>query len=126
MYQKGGFMDKINIKEKFTLFNTSWDPKIIGELNGQEIKIAKFNGDFVMHNHEEEDELFYVIKGEIKIEFEDKIIKLKEGEMIIVPKGVNHKPSALNEAWVMMFEPKGTINTGGENNELTKSIIEKI
>lgn len=119
-------MDKINIKEKFTLFNTSWDPKIIGELNGQEIKIAKFNGDFVMHNHEEEDELFYVIKGEIKIEFEDKIIKLKEGEMIIVPKGVNHKPSALNEAWVMMFEPKGTINTGGENNELTKSIIEKI
>lgn len=118
-------MNSINLKEKFKLFDDYWHPRIIGELNGQLVKIAKFKGTFNMHKHDDEDELFQVIKGQIQIKFENRTETLNEGEMIIVPKGVLHQPSAEEEAWVMMFEPASTINTGAnENSDLTKEDLE--
>ncbi|MEP2025735.1 MAG: cupin domain-containing protein [Reichenbachiella sp.] len=120
-------MTKINLKEKFSLFNDYWHPRIIGELNGQLVKIAKFKGSFDMHQHDHEDELFQVVKGQIQIKFEDRTETLDEGEMIVVPKGVLHQPSAEEEAWVMMFEPASTVNTGeNENSELTREELEWI
>ena len=85
-------MDVVNIKQKFSLFTEQWSPKIIGQLNGQDVKLAKLEGEFVWHDHKNEDELFYIIKGSLKIEFRDKIVELKEGDMLIIPKGVEHKP----------------------------------
>ncbi|WP_456461472.1 cupin domain-containing protein [Reichenbachiella sp.] len=118
-------MKKINLKEKFERFDDYWHPKIIGELNGQLVKIAKFKGTFEMHKHDHEDELFQVIQGQIQIKFEDQTETLDEGEMIVVPKGVLHQPSAAQEAWVMMFEPASTVNTGeNENSDLTKQDLE--
>lgn len=120
-------MTSLNIKEKFNLFDDYWHPRIIGELNGQLVKIAKFKGTFEMHKHDHEDELFQVIKGEIKIKFQDRIEVLSEGEMIIVPKGVLHEPSAAEEAWVLMFEPTTTVNTGeNDSSELTREELEWI
>lgn len=120
-------MTGINIKEKLKLFDDYWNPRIIGELNGQLVKIAKFKGEFEMHKHDHEDELFQVIKGQIKIEFTDRTETLNEGDMIVVPKGVLHKPSATEEAWVMMFEPASTVNTGGnERSKLTRNNLESI
>jgi len=112
-------MNKININEKFGLFKDHWSPKIVGELNGQAVKLAKVQGEFVWHNHEHEDELFYIIRGTLKIEFEDKTIELKEGEMLIVPKGVEHKPIAEEEVWLLLFEPMSTKHTGAVKSELT-------
>lgn len=118
-------MHVVNIKEKFKLFDDYWNPRIIGELNGQLVKIAKFKGEFEMHKHDYEDELFQVIKGQIKMAFEDHTETLEEGDMIVVPRGVLHKPSADNEAWVLMFEPKSTVNTGeNESSELTRDELE--
>ncbi|WP_420583334.1 cupin domain-containing protein [Reichenbachiella sp.] len=120
-------MNKINLKEKFSLFDDYWHPRIIGKLNGQLVKIAKFKGSFEMHKHDHEDELFQVIKGQIQIKFEDRMETLDEGEMIVVPKGVLHQPSAAEEAWVVMFEPASTVNTGEkENSELTQENLEWI
>ena len=87
-------MKVVNVKEKFGLFSEHWSPRIIGELNGQDVKIAKVKGEFIWHNHKEEDELFYIIKGSLKIDFEDGIRTLNEGDMLIIPKGVEHKPIA--------------------------------
>ncbi len=112
-------MNKINIHKKFKLFNDQWSPKVIGELNGQAVKIAKVKGEFVWHNHEHEDELFYIIRGTLKIEFRDRTIELNEGEMLIVPKGVEHKPIAEEEVWLMLFEPISTKHTGTVKSELT-------
>ena len=119
-------MDKVNIPNKFAQFHDHWSPKIIGELNGQQVKLAKLQGEFIWHQHEEEDELFYVVKGQLKIEFKDRIEVINENEMIIVPKGVAHKPIADAEVWVLLFEPASTLNTGNITNERTKTILEKI
>ena len=119
-------MDKVNINQKFSLFNEYWSPKIVGELNGQYVKLAKFKGEFIWHKHDNEDEMFYVISGKFKIELRDKLIELNEGEFFIVPKGAEHRPVADEEAEVMLFEPKTTQNTGNVNNEFTKNDLQKI
>lgn len=119
-------MDKINLLEKFSKFSEHWSPKIIGELNGQQVKLAKFQGEFVFHQHENEDELFMVIKGGFKMEFRDKTVELNEGEILIIPRGVEHKPVAEEEAWVLLFEPASTLNTGNVINEKTKTSLESI
>lgn len=119
-------MDKINLFEKFNLFDEHWSPKIIGELNGQQVKLAKLKGEFIFHQHENEDELFMVVKGKFKIEYRDKTVEVNEGEIVIVPRGVEHKPIAEEEVWVMLFEPASTLNTGNVINEKTKSQLEAI
>jgi len=119
-------MNKVNLIEKFGLFKEHWSPKIVGELNGQQVKLAKFQGEFAWHKHDEEDELFYVIKGSFRMELRDKTIELEEGEMLVVPRGVEHRPVAEKEVWVMLFEPASTLNTGDIVNEKTKTALEKI
>ncbi len=119
-------MDKINLKEKFSLFSEYWSPKIVGELNGQLVKLAKFKGEFIWHHHEHEDELFLVVEGTLNMAFRDKTITVNKGEFIIVPKGTEHKPIAAEEVLVMLFEPAATINTGNTNNGLTKTTLDKI
>jgi mannose-6-phosphate isomerase-like protein (cupin superfamily) len=119
-------MDVINIAEKFSLFSDYFSPRIIGELNGQQVKAAKLKGEFIWHSHDNEDELFLVIKGSLKIEFRDKAVIIKEGEFIIVPKGVEHKPLADEEVHVLLFEPTSTLNTGNIDNEFTKSVLQKL
>ncbi len=116
----------VNIKEKFSQFQEYWDPKIIGELNGQMVKIAKINGDFVWHSHEHEDELFMVIKGELILEFREKTVSVREGEMYIVPKGKEHRPRATEETQILMMEPSTTVNTGKANSSYTKTNLDKI
>ena len=112
-------MEKISLKKKFNLFNDHWSPKIIGELNGQHVKLAKLKGEFVWHSHEHEDEMFFVVKGQLKIEFRDKTVVLDEGEMIIIPRGVEHYPIAEQEVHLMLFEPTNIKHTGEVNHELT-------
>ena len=111
--------EKVNLKDKFKLFNEHWTPKIVGELNGQQVKLAKLKGEFVWHDHKDEDEMFLVIKGSLNIEFRDKTITLNEGEMYIVPRGVQHNPVAPKEAWVLLFEPATTKHTGEVKDKLT-------
>ncbi len=105
-------MEKINIQEKFTLFSDYWSPKIIEDLNDSYIKFAKLKGEFVWHHHETEDELFLIIKGNLTIKFRDRDVHLKEGELIVIPKGVEHKPVCEKEVQVILIEPKTTLNTG--------------
>jgi len=119
-------MEVVNINEKFSLFNEHWSPKIIGQLNGQDVKLAKIEGEFVWHDHKNEDELFYIIKGTLKIEFRDKVVTLKEGEMLIIPKGIEHKPIADEEVWVLLFEPSNIKHTGDVKHELTKETYDSI
>lgn len=110
-------MDKVNIKKKFALFNQYWTPKILGELNGNYIKIFKAKGEFIWHRHENEDEFFLVIEGQLKIKFKEGEIVLNEGEFFIVPKGTDHLPYAESEAQVLLFEPKETLNKGDTSSE---------
>lgn len=119
-------MDKINLLEKFSLFNEYWSPKIVGELNGQQVKLVKLKGEFVFHQHENEDELFMVIKGKFRMEYRDKTVDINEGEIVIVPRGVEHKPVADEEVWVMLFEPSSTLNTGNVVNETTTTQLQTI
>jgi mannose-6-phosphate isomerase-like protein (cupin superfamily) len=119
-------MDKINIAEKFTQIPEPWNPHIAGELNGQYVKLGKFKGDFVWHHHEHEDELFLVTKGQIRIDFRDRSVTLNEGEFIIVPRGVEHRPVAEKEACVLLFEPASTLNTGNVENELTLHKLNRV
>ncbi|MEQ8362940.1 MAG: cupin domain-containing protein [Cyclobacteriaceae bacterium] len=113
-------MQAINIIKKFNLFSETWTPKIIGELNGQYVKLAKVKDEFVWHAHENEDELFMVFKGTLHMEFRDRTEVVKEGEMIIVPKGVEHNPRTNGEdVWVLLFEPKETAHTGAVDHERT-------
>ncbi len=119
-------MHKVNIPEKLELFSDYWSPKIVGELNGQHVKLAKLKGEFIWHKHEEEDELFYVLKGKFKIEFRDKTLEVGENEFVIVPKGVEHKPVAEEEVSILLFEPASTLNTGDKQDDLTKEILEWI
>ena len=115
---------KISLKDKFQLFEGYWTPKIVGELNGQYIKLAKFKGEMVWHSHENEDEFFQVINGSIVIHLRDESITLNEGECFIVPRGVEHKPEAIEEAHVMMFEPKATEHTRSISSDLVTVKIE--
>lgn len=119
-------MNKVNLDQKFSLISEFWDPKIVGELNGQFVKLVKFKGEFVWHKHDNEDEMFYVVKGNFKMELRDKTIVINEKEFIIIPKGIEHKPVADDEVSVMLFEPATILNTGDKINELTKNILERI
>ncbi len=119
-------MRVINLKQKLDLFQEQWTPKIIGELNGQHVKIAKLQGEFVWHDHKNEDELFYVIKGQLIIELRDQTITLNEGDMYIVPKGVEHKPIAHDEVHVLLFEPAAIKHTGEVVHEMTKEKLDWI
>jgi len=119
-------MKKISIPEKLSLFSDYWNPRIVGELNGQQVKLAKLKGEFIWHKHDNEDELFYVLEGTLKIEFRDSIIVLKPNELIIVPKGIEHRPVAEKEVSVMLFEPKATINTGNISDKFTRNKLEKL
>lgn len=119
-------MQVVNIKDKFSKFSDHWNPRIIGQLNGQDVKIAKVKGEFVWHNHTDEDELFYIIKGSLKIDFEDGIRTINEGEMLIIPRGVEHKPIAEKEVWIMLFEPQSTKHTGDLDTDMTVEKFEKI
>jgi mannose-6-phosphate isomerase-like protein (cupin superfamily) len=119
-------MKKVNIAEKLSLFQDLWNPRIVGELNGQQVKLVKFKGEFVWHKHDLEDELFYVVKGSFTMEFRDKSIELNENEFLIVPKGLEHRPVAVNEVSVMLFEPASTLNTGETRGELTRDTLEVI
>lgn len=119
-------MDKINIEQKLKLFNDHWSPKIICDLNGQQIKLVKFQGEFIWHKHDNEDEMFYVLKGKFKMEFRNKIVELCENEFIIVPKGIEHRPVAGEEVSVMLFEPAETLNTSDIVSDLTKIVLDKI
>jgi len=112
-------MKKINLAEKLSLFSEHWSPKIVGELNGQLVKLVKFKGPFVWHHHDNEDELFYVVKGSFDMELENEIVTLHQGEFIIVPRGAEHRPNAKDECEVMLFEPNTTLNTGNVENERT-------
>ncbi len=112
-------MEKVSIKEKLALFNDQWNPRIVGELNGQYVKLTKLQGEFVWHSHDDEDELFLVVKGRLLIKFRDKDVTLDEGEFLIVPRCVEHKPVAAEEVHVLLFEPKSTVNTGNVQSNRT-------
>ena len=109
----------INLTEKFNLFSELWHPKIVGELNDSYVKIAKVQSEFVWHQHENEDELFFVVKGTLTVQLRDQELTIHEGEFAIIPKGVEHMPVAEEEVWIMMLEPKTTSNTGNVTNERT-------
>jgi mannose-6-phosphate isomerase-like protein (cupin superfamily) len=119
-------LEKVNIAEKLSLFTDCWNPRILGELNGQQVKAVKLSGEFVWHHHEKEDELFLVIKGELKMEFRDKTILVGPGEFIIVPRNVEHRPVATHEVEILLFEPGSTLNTGNVENERTRRDLQKI
>lgn len=119
-------MSVINIQEKLNLFSDRWSPKKIGELNGQQILLAKIKGEFVFHNHENEDELFMVLKGQLILELRDETITVNEGEFYIVPKGVDHKPVAKEEVHLLLFEPLSTKHTGNVMTDITVESYESI
>lgn len=119
-------MNAINIAQKFSLFTEYWNPKIIGEVNDSFVKLAKLQGEFDWHHHENEDELFLVVKGTLLMKFRDKDVTVREGEILIVPKGVDHKPVAERETHVLLLEPKTTLNTGNLDNEKTRRELEWI
>lgn len=119
-------MEKVNLEQKLSLFSDHWSPKIVGELNGQHVKLAKLKGEFVWHKHDKEDELFFVIKGSFKMEYRDRTVVVNENEFLIVPKGVEHRPVADEEVSIMLFEPASTLNTGDADSELTKHELDRI
>lgn len=119
-------MNKVNISEKLSQFNDFYNPRIIGELNGQHVKAVKLKGDFVWHHHEREDELFFVIKGKLKMEFREKTVEVNPGEFIIVPRGIEHRPVAEDEVHILLFEPDSTVNTGNVDNDRTRRNLEKL
>src|SRR3989338_796712 len=119
-------MKKVNIKNKFDLFNEYWTPKILGDLNDSHVKIAKFKDEFTWHKHDNEDELFFIISGKLLIKLRDQDVYLNEGEFLIIQKGIEHMPVAENEVHVMLIEPKTTLNTGDVTNQLTKEKLDRI
>jgi mannose-6-phosphate isomerase-like protein (cupin superfamily) len=119
-------MDKVNLTQKFSIFNDYWSPKIVGEINDSYVKLVKFKGEFVWHHHETEDELFLVVKGSLLIKLREQDIFLEEGEFVIIPRGVEHLPVAEEEAHVLLLEPKTTLNTGNIDNERTVVKLESI
>jgi len=119
-------MEKVNIKEKLNYIKEYWKPIIVGELNKQQVRLVKIKGEFVMHKHDNEDELFLVVKGKFKMDYGNKMVDINEGEFIIIPSGTNHRPIAEAEAHLLLFEPNTVLNTGNIRNELTHDFPEKI
>lgn len=119
-------MEKVNLAEKLSRFDELWSPKIVGELNGQHVKLAKLKGEFVWHRHDAEDELFLVVKGRLCIKLQEMDVVLEEGEFFIVPRGVEHKPVAEQETHILLFEPASTLHTGGIRTEMTVDDVEWI
>jgi len=112
-------MDKVNLREKLALFSDHWNPRVVGELNGQHVKVVKFQGEFVWHDHADEDEFFLVLRGSFRMDFRDKSVILSEGDFIIVPRGVEHRPVAEHEVEVILFEPAQIRHTGDVESDLT-------
>ena len=121
-----GSAEKVNIAQKLALFDEHWSPKVVGELNGQHVKLVKFLGEFVWHHHDEEDEMFLVIDGRFRMEFRDREVWIERGEFIVVPRGVEHRPVAEEEVSVMLFEPASTLNTGNVTGEMTVAELDRI
>jgi Mannose-6-phosphate isomerase len=119
-------MNKVTLTDKLATITESWQPKIVAELNGQHVKLAKLKGEFVWHHHEHEDELFLVVSGRLTIELRDRVIALGPGEMLVVPRGVEHRPVAAEEVSVLLFEPAGTLNTGNVRSDRTVVAPERI
>jgi mannose-6-phosphate isomerase-like protein (cupin superfamily) len=119
-------MEKVNIAQKFEQIQEYWKPYIAGELNGQLVKLDKLKGEFIWHHHENEDEMFLVVKGRFRMEFRDRHIWIEEGEFIVVPRDVEHRPVAEEECWIMLFEPASTLNTGNVENEMTLRDLERV
>ena len=119
-------MEKVNLSQKFGLFRDRWSPKIVGDVNDTYVKLVKVRGEFLWHHHEKEDELFLVVKGRLRIRFRDRDVDLEENEFLIVPRGVEHMPVAEEEAWVLLLEPKTTLNTGNVENERTVAQLQRI
>jgi len=119
-------IQKGNLEEKLSLFSDHWNPRIIGELNGQHVKLAKLKGTFIWHQHEKENEMFLVIRGELRIEFSETTEYLREGDYIIIPAKTQHRPVAEEEAEVMLFEPASTVNTGEKEDDFTKNRLDRI
>jgi len=119
-------VDKVSISEKLAQITAHWDPKVIAELNGQHVKLAKLQGEFVWHHHDDEDEMFLVLAGELSMEFRDRKVRVGAGEFIVVPRGVEHRPVCERETHIMLFEPAGTLNTGNVTNERTVEKPERI
>ncbi len=116
---EGAAMDKVNLREKLAMFSEHWSPRVIGELNGHQVKLAKLKGEFVWHRHENEDEMFLVLKGTLVIRMRDREVALQQGEMYIVPRGAEHQPVADDEVHVLLLEPIGTLNTGDVRDDRT-------
>ena len=119
-------MDKVNLNQKLALFSEHFQPKIVGELNGQHVKLVKVLGPFVWHHHDHEDELFLVIYGRLRMEFRERQVWIEEGEFLIVPRGVEHRPVADEETHILLFEPADTLNTGNVEGEMTAKLLERI
>jgi len=119
-------MDKVNVAEKLSLFQDYWKPRIVAELNGQQVKVVKLRGPFVWHQHEREDEMFLVVRGSLRLEFRERVVELLPGELLVVPRGVEHRPVAENEVEVLLFEPASTVNTGNVRDERTVPEPERI
>ena len=118
--------DTVRLADKLAQFSEYWSPKVVGELNGQLVKVVKFHGPFVWHHHDQEDELFYVVRGRFRMEFRDRNVWVEQGELIIVPRGVEHRPVADEPVEVMLFEPATTLNTGNVRNERTRDTLDRI
>lgn len=119
-------MDVVNLARKLSTFSEHWAPRIVAELNGQQVKLVKLQGDFVWHHHDQEDELFMVIAGRLRMEFRDRTVWLDPGEMIVVPRGVEHRPGADVETHILLFEPASTLNTGNVENERTRRELDRV
>ena len=125
-YIGGNELDKINVYQKLSFFNEHWSPKVLGEVNDSYVKVAKLKGEFLWHTHENEDEMFYVLKGTLTIKLRDRDVILNEGEFLIIPKGIEHMPVAESEVHVMLIEPKTTLNTGDVKNDRTVEKLDRI
>jgi len=119
-------VEKINLREKLARVTTHWEPRVVAELNGQQVKLVKFLGEFVWHHHEHEDEMFLVLEGEFNLQFRDREVRLTAGEVIVVPRGVEHRPVAEREVSVLLFEPATTLNTGNVDSDRTRRDLERI
>lgn len=118
--------DRITLQEKFAGFSDHWSPKVVADLNGQQVKVSKFQGAFDWHAHDDEDELFLVHRGEFRMEFRDRVVDLRAGDMLVVPRGVEHRPVAEFECEVVLFEPASTLNTGNAVSERTRHVLDRI
>lgn len=119
-------MEAINLRDKLALIEGHWDPHVVAELNGQHVRLAKLEGEFIWHQHELEDELFLVLEGELEMELRDGAVTVREGELLVVPRGVEHRPVARQEVQVLLFEPAGTVNTGTAGGERTLDQLKRI